>query len=165
MFCFRSILQISIILIGFQDTYDSANLSIYKHEFKFTCRGYCRFTLRPGGHRLRFFVWREIVSTACPCLLLSPPPNFQTFHVRQAHSAHRQAKMFLIQVKNILHVSKQMLLVLCLLASFAMQIWILVKLASKSDKLQILMLASWGGGGGGRELLMETRYTCVFPPG
>ena len=46
MFCFQSILQIWIILIGFRDTNDFVNLGICKHEFKFTCRGYCRFTLR-----------------------------------------------------------------------------------------------------------------------
>ena len=44
MFCFKSILQIWIILIGFRDTNDFVNLGICKHEFKFTCRGYCRFT-------------------------------------------------------------------------------------------------------------------------
>ena len=44
MFCFKSILQIWIILIGFRDTNDFVNPGIYKHEFKFTCRGYCRFT-------------------------------------------------------------------------------------------------------------------------
>ena len=45
MFCFRSILQIWIIMIGFRDTNDFLNLVICKHEFKFTCRSYCRFTL------------------------------------------------------------------------------------------------------------------------
>ena len=45
MFCFRSILQIWIILIGFRDTNYFMNLGICKHEFKFTCRGYFRFTL------------------------------------------------------------------------------------------------------------------------
>ena len=45
MFCFRSILQIWIILIGFRDTNDFLNLGICKHEFKFTCRTYCRFTV------------------------------------------------------------------------------------------------------------------------
>ena len=45
MFCFRSILQIWIILIGFRDTNYFMNFGICKHEFKFTCRGYCRFTL------------------------------------------------------------------------------------------------------------------------
>ena len=45
MFCFKSILQIWIILIGFRDTNDFVNPGICKHEFKFTCRGYCRFTL------------------------------------------------------------------------------------------------------------------------
>ena len=38
-------LQIWIILLGFRDTNDFVNLGICKHEFKFTCRGYCRFTL------------------------------------------------------------------------------------------------------------------------
>ena len=46
MFYFESILQIWIILIGFRDTNEFVNLGICKHEFKFTCRGYCRFTLR-----------------------------------------------------------------------------------------------------------------------
>ena len=45
MFCFKSILQIWIILIGFRDTNDFVNPGICKHEFKFTCSGYCRFTL------------------------------------------------------------------------------------------------------------------------
>ena len=45
IFCFRSILQIWIILIGFRDTNDFVNIGICKHEFKFNCRGYCRFTL------------------------------------------------------------------------------------------------------------------------
>ena len=45
MFCFKSILQIWIIVIRFRDTNDFVNLGICKHEFKFTCRGYCRFTL------------------------------------------------------------------------------------------------------------------------
>ena len=45
MFCFKSVLQIWIILIGFRDTNDFVNLGICKHEFKFTCRDYCRFTL------------------------------------------------------------------------------------------------------------------------
>ena len=44
MFCFRSILQIWIIF-HFRDTNDYVDLGICKHEFKFTCRGYCRFTL------------------------------------------------------------------------------------------------------------------------
>ena len=35
-----------IILICFRDTSDYVNLGICKHEFKFTCRGYCRFTLQ-----------------------------------------------------------------------------------------------------------------------
>ena len=43
-------LQIWIILLGFRDTNDFVNLGtglgICKHEFKFTCRGYCRFILR-----------------------------------------------------------------------------------------------------------------------
>ena len=43
-FCFRNILQIWIILIGFQDTNDFVNLLICKHELGFTCRGYWRFT-------------------------------------------------------------------------------------------------------------------------
>ena len=33
-----------IILIGFRDVNDFVNLGICKHEFKFTRRGYCRFT-------------------------------------------------------------------------------------------------------------------------
>ena len=45
MFCFRNILQIWIIFIGFRDMNDFVNLGICKHDFKFTCRGYCRFTL------------------------------------------------------------------------------------------------------------------------
>ena len=40
----------------------------------------------------------------------------------------------LAESKTFLLVGKQMLLVLCLLASFAMQIWLLAKLASKSDQ-------------------------------
>ena len=35
-----------IILIGSRDTNDFVNPSICKHEFKFTCRGYCRFILK-----------------------------------------------------------------------------------------------------------------------
>ena len=46
MFCFWSILQIWIILIGFRDTNDFVNLGICKHEFKFTYRDYCRVTLK-----------------------------------------------------------------------------------------------------------------------
>ena len=46
MFCFRNILQIWIILIVFRDANDFLNLGICKHEFKFTCPNYCRFTLR-----------------------------------------------------------------------------------------------------------------------
>ena len=38
-------LQIWIILLGFRDTNDFVNLGICKHEIKFTCRDYCRFTL------------------------------------------------------------------------------------------------------------------------
>ena len=38
-------LQIWIILLGFRDTNDSVNLGICKHEIKFTCQGYYRFTL------------------------------------------------------------------------------------------------------------------------
>ena len=52
MSCFKSILQIWIILIGFRDTNDFVNPGICKHEFKFTCRGFSRFTLTlsyPGG--------------------------------------------------------------------------------------------------------------------
>ena len=45
MFCFRSVLQIWILLIGFRCTNYFVNLGICKHEFKFTCRGYYRFTL------------------------------------------------------------------------------------------------------------------------
>ena len=51
MFCFRSILQIWIVLIGFRDTNCFMNLGICEHEFKFTCRGYCRFTLNSIGFR------------------------------------------------------------------------------------------------------------------
>ena len=47
-------LQIWIILLGFGDTNDFGNFGICKHEIKFTCRGYCRFTLTlfdmGGGH-------------------------------------------------------------------------------------------------------------------
>ena len=32
-------------MIGFRDTNDFVNLGICKHEFKFTCRGYCKFTV------------------------------------------------------------------------------------------------------------------------
>ena len=39
MFCFGSILQIWIIFIDFRDMNDFVNLSICKHDFKFTCRG------------------------------------------------------------------------------------------------------------------------------
>ena len=39
MFCFRSILQIWIIFIGFRDMNDFVNLGICKHDSKFTCRG------------------------------------------------------------------------------------------------------------------------------
>ena len=46
MIYFESILQIWIILIGFRDANDCVNLGICKHEFKFTCCSYCRFTLR-----------------------------------------------------------------------------------------------------------------------
>ena len=38
-------LLIWIILFGFRDTNDFGNLDICKHKMKFTCRGYCRFTL------------------------------------------------------------------------------------------------------------------------
>ena len=48
VFCFKSILQIWIILIGFRDTNDFVNPGICKHEFKLTCSGYCRFTLSFG---------------------------------------------------------------------------------------------------------------------
>ena len=49
MFYFESILQIWIVLIGFRDTNDFVNLGICKHEFTFTCRGCCRFTLNGSG--------------------------------------------------------------------------------------------------------------------
>ena len=39
MFCFRSVLQIWIIFIGFRDMNDFVNLSIRKHDFKFTSQG------------------------------------------------------------------------------------------------------------------------------
>ena len=39
MFCFRSILQIWIIFIGFRDMNDFMNLGICKHDFKFTSQG------------------------------------------------------------------------------------------------------------------------------
>ena len=35
-----------IILIGFPNTNDFANVGICKCEFKFTCHGYCRFNLK-----------------------------------------------------------------------------------------------------------------------
>ena len=57
MFRFKSILQIWIILIGFRDTNDFVNLGICKHEVKFACSGYCRFTLTlsyPGGGRAKY---------------------------------------------------------------------------------------------------------------
>ena len=87
MFYFESILQIWIILIGFRETNDFVNLGICKHEFKFTSRGYCRFTLT--GDRVcilnrtnklsfllvqdsfflwqlfsarQFFLWRQVLS-------------------------------------------------------------------------------------------------------
>ena len=62
MFCFRSILQIWIILIGFGDTNDLVNLGICKHEFKFTCRGYCRFTLRLLCNNYQWYSSRNLVS-------------------------------------------------------------------------------------------------------
>ena len=37
--------------MGFKDTNDFVNLGICKHDFKFTCRGYSRFTLRDGRTR------------------------------------------------------------------------------------------------------------------
>ena len=40
MYCFRTILQIWIILIGFWDTNDFVNLRICKHEFEFTAAVY-----------------------------------------------------------------------------------------------------------------------------
>ena len=39
MFYLRSILQIWIIFIGFWDMNNFGNLSICKHDFKFTSRG------------------------------------------------------------------------------------------------------------------------------
>ena len=39
MLCFRSILQIWIIFIGFRDMNDFVDLGICKHDFKFTCWG------------------------------------------------------------------------------------------------------------------------------
>ena len=38
-------LQICINLLGFRYKNDFVNLGICKHQFKFTCRGLCRFTL------------------------------------------------------------------------------------------------------------------------
>ena len=38
-------LQIWINLLDFRDTNDFVNFGICKLEFKFTCHGYCRFTL------------------------------------------------------------------------------------------------------------------------
>ena len=58
MFYFESISQIWIILIGFQDTNDFVNLSICKHEFKFTCRSCCRFTL---NCKIVHTVWKDCV--------------------------------------------------------------------------------------------------------
>ena len=45
MFCFRNILQIWIIWIGFRDMNNFVTLSICRHEFKYTCLGYCEFFL------------------------------------------------------------------------------------------------------------------------
>ena len=64
MFCFKNILQIWIILIGFRDTNDFVNPGICKHEFKFTCHGYCRFTLK----------------LLIPSLILSYKENVYVFH-------------------------------------------------------------------------------------
>ena len=53
----------------------------------------------------------------------------QTFHVRPAHFARWQAEMFLIQIKNIFACRQaNVACSLCLLASFDMQIWLLVDL-------------------------------------
>ena len=62
MFCFKSILQIWIILIGFRDTNDFVNLGICKHEFKFTCRGYCRFTLIDVGTNPKADISMKLIS-------------------------------------------------------------------------------------------------------
>ena len=75
--------------------------------------------------------------------------------------------------KHILHVGKQMLLVLCLLASFAIQSWLLAKLASKSDQApntdvgqtmlasfaRPLLLISQSAAGAGRK---ENCTTCEW---
>ena len=46
MFRFRStVYRQWINLLDFRDTNDFVNFGICKHEFKFTCRGYYRFTL------------------------------------------------------------------------------------------------------------------------
>ena len=44
MFCFRGILQMSIILIGFPNTNDFVNIGNCKFEIKFTCHNYYRLT-------------------------------------------------------------------------------------------------------------------------
>ena len=63
MYCFRSILQISATLIGFRNTNDFVNLGVCKHEFKLTCRGYCRFTLKGNEMFLKSLTWDFVLNS------------------------------------------------------------------------------------------------------
>ena len=81
---------------------------------------------------LTLFAWHEPV-LAC---LFHQHQIFQTFYVRQARFTCQQAN----ESKTFLLVGKQMLVLLCRLASFAMQIWLLTKLANKMTKLRIVIL-------------------------
>ena len=68
MFCFKSILQIWMIFIGFRDTNNFVNLGICRHEFKFTCRGYCSFTLSKHALGTVIAILRKTINKQCACL-------------------------------------------------------------------------------------------------
>ena len=61
--CLIYILQIQNISIGFQDTSVSVKFGICKHELWFTCRSYCRFTLRQVKFWCKFNMQLDVFST------------------------------------------------------------------------------------------------------
>ena len=96
--------------------------------------------LKAWRNWLTLFAWHQIVSTTCPCLLVSPPPNFSNILCSSSTFYMSASKCFWFRSKTFLLVGKQMLVLLWKLASFAMQIWLLAKLANKVTKLRIVIL-------------------------
>ena len=66
-------------------------------------------SLKAWRNWLTLFARHEIVSTACPCLLVSPPPNFSNILCSSSTFYISASKCFWFRSKTFLLVGKQML--------------------------------------------------------